>query len=97
VIGGIHLIDPAGASHQRVVETRVGFKRLSDAEIDAYLASGDWTGKAGGYAVQGLAAAYVDFLNGSYSNVVGLALAETYALLTGIGFVHATASGETPA
>lgn len=97
VIGGIHLIDPAGASHQRVVETRVGFKRLSDAEIDAYLASGDWTGKAGGYAVQGLAAAYVDFLNGSYSNVVGLALSETYALLTGIGFVHATASGETPA
>lgn len=97
VIGGICLVDPAGMFHQRVVETRVGFKRLSDAEIHAYLASGDWSGKAGGYAVQGLAAAYVDFLNGSYSNVVGLALAETYALLTGLGFAHAAATGEAPA
>lgn len=92
VIGGICLLDPDGTAHDRIAETRVGFKRLSDVETDAYIASGEWSGKAGGYAVQGLAAAYVDFLNGSYSNVVGLALAETYALLAGLGFAF-----ETPA
>lgn len=86
VIGGICLLGPDGSSHERIVETRVGVKRLSAAEADAYIASGEWSGKAGGYAVQGLAAAYVDFLNGSHSNVVGLALAETYALLAGLGF-----------
>ena len=92
VLGGICVVDPQGGFHERVVETRVGFKRLSETELTAYLASRDWSGKAGGYAVQGLAAAYVDFLNGSYSNVVGLALAETYTLLTGLGFAHAPAS-----
>lgn len=86
VIGGICLLGPDGSAHERIVETRVGVKRLSAAEADAYIASGEWSGKAGGYAVQGLAAAYVDFLNGSHSNVVGLALAETYALLAGLGF-----------
>jgi len=86
VIGGICVLDAEGRAHGRLVETRVGFKRLTEIEIDAYIASGEWSGKAGGYAVQGLAAAYVDFLNGSYSNVVGLALAETYAVLTGLGF-----------
>lgn len=96
VIGGICVVDPAGGYHERVVETRVGFKRLSDAETAAYLASGDWSGKAGGYAVQGLAAAYVDFLNGSYSNVVGLALDETYSLLTGLGFSHRQSAEEPP-
>ncbi|MEQ8394908.1 Maf family nucleotide pyrophosphatase [Thalassobaculum sp.] len=97
VIGGICLIDPDGAVHERVVETRVGIKRLAGSEVAAYLASGEWSGKAGGYAVQGLAAAYVEFLNGSYSNVVGLALAETYALLSGVGFTHAPAAAEAPA
>ncbi len=86
VVGGICLLGPDGTAHERIVETRVGVKRLSAAEADAYIASGEWSGKAGGYAVQGLAAAYVDFLNGSHSNVVGLALAETYALLAGLGF-----------
>ncbi|SDG55922.1 Maf family protein [Thalassobaculum litoreum] len=96
VLGGICLIDPRGRPHERVVETRVGFKRLSEAETAAYLASGDWSGKAGGYAVQGLAAAYVDFLNGSYSNVVGLALAETYTLLSGLGFSHVRSPDGAP-
>lgn len=90
VIGGLCVIDPAGRAHGRLVETRVGFKRLSDVEIDAYIASGEWTGKAGGYAIQGLAAAFIDFLNGSHSNVVGLALAETYTLLNGLGFTFKT-------
>lgn len=89
VIGGIAVVSPDGAVRSRAVETRVGFKRLEARETAAYLASGEWSGKAGGYAIQGLAAAYVDFLNGSYSNVVGLPLAETYALLTGLGFRHA--------
>lgn len=96
VLGGICLIDPLGRPHERVVETRVGFKRLSEAETAAYLASGDWSDKAGGYAVQGLAAAYVDFLNGSYSNVVGLALAETYTLLSGLGFTHVRSPDGAP-
>lgn len=89
VIGGVAVVSPDGAVRARAVETRVGFKRLDAGETAAYLASGEWHGKAGGYAIQGLAAAYVDFLNGSYSNVVGLPLAETYALLTGLGFRHA--------
>lgn len=89
VIGGLALMTPDGRLRAHAVETRVGFKRLEDRETAAYLASGEWHGKAGGYAIQGLAAAYVTFLNGSYSNVVGLPLAETYALLTGVGFRHA--------
>jgi septum formation protein len=92
VIGGLCVVDPAGTAHQRIVETRVGFKRLSAAEVEAYIASGEWAGKAGGYAIQGLAAAFVDFLNGSHSNVVGLGLAETYSLLQGLGFGFACRS-----
>ena len=65
------------------METRVRFKRLSGGEVEAYLASGEWRGKAGGYAIQGLAGAFVERLVGSYSNVVGLPLAETAALLAG--------------
>lgn len=68
------------------VMTRVQVARLSDAELDAYLASGEWQGKAGGYAIQGLAAAFIRGLNGSYSNVVGLPLHETVNLLKGSGF-----------
>ena len=64
-----------------VVETRVRFRNLSDEEIGAYLASGEWRGKAGGYAIQGLAGTFVVKLVGSYSNVVGLTLFETAALL----------------
>lgn len=70
----------------RTVETRVRFKRLSEREIADYLASGEWRGKAGGYAIQGLAGAFVPSINGSYSNVVGLPLTETAALLAGMGY-----------
>ena len=70
----------------RTVATSVKFKSLSDAEISAYLRSGEWQGKAGGYAIQGLAAAYIPRINGSYSNVVGLPLAETANLLNGAGY-----------
>jgi septum formation protein len=64
----------------------VAFKRLTDREIDAYLAGGEWSGKAGGYAIQGRAAAFVPAINGSYPNVVGLPLVETLALLGGLGW-----------
>ena len=71
---------------RRRVETRVKFKRLSDAEISAYIRSDEWRGKAGGYAIQGLAAAFIPQINGSYTNVVGLPLCETAALLQGAGY-----------
>lgn len=89
VYSGVCLITPAGKLRQRLVESRVRFKRLSREELDAYLASGEWRGKAGGYAVQGLAGSFVVKLVGSYTNVVGLPLYETVSLLTGDGFrVH---------
>ena len=69
----------------RLVRTAVAFKRLSEDEMAAYLACGEWRGKAGGYAIQGRAAAFVRFVGGSYSNVVGLPLHETYRLLIGLG------------
>ena len=71
---------------QKTVETRVNFKRLSDEELSAYLRSGEWRGKAGGYAIQGLAAAFIPELHGSYTNVVGLPLAEVAAMLRGLGY-----------
>lgn len=86
VHGGICLIDPNGGVHRRLVTTGVAFKRLSRDEIDAYIEGGEWRDKAGAYAIQGAAAAFVPKINGSYSNVVGLALAETSALLRGAGF-----------
>jgi septum formation protein len=86
VYSGISLVTPGGKVRQRLVETRVRFKRLSRDELDSYLASGEWRGKAGGYAVQGLAGAFVVKLVGSYTNVVGLPLYETVGLLAGEGF-----------
>ena len=86
VMGGVALIDPAGKLRWRMVVTAVVFKRLHDDEIEAYIQSGEWQGKAGGYAIQGRAAAMIPSINGSYSNVVGLPLAETAALMTGSGF-----------
>ena len=80
------LITPKRRYRQRVVETRVRFKRLSSEEIDSYLGSGEWRGKAGGYAAQGLAGTFIVKLVGSYTNVVGLPLYETVALLGGEGF-----------
>lgn len=71
---------------QRQVETRVKVKRLSDMEISAYIRSGEWRGKAGGYAIQGLAGAFIPEIIGSYTNVVGLPLCETAALLQGAGY-----------
>ncbi|MEO3998116.1 Maf-like protein [Mesorhizobium sp. CAU 1732] len=89
VYTGVCLITPAGKVRQRLVETRVRFKRLSREELESYLASGEWRGKAGGYAVQGLAGTFVVKLVGSYTNVVGLPLYETVNLLTADGFkVH---------
>lgn len=70
----------------RMVETRVKMKTLSDAELAAYLRSGEWRGKAGGYAIQGIAAALIPQINGSYTNVVGLPLVETANLLNGMGY-----------
>ncbi|VUD69692.1 Maf-like protein YhdE [Methylobacterium symbioticum] len=80
------LLTPRGGRRERVVESRVRFKRLSGREIEAYLGSGEWRGKAGGYAIQGLAAAFVVKLVGSHSAVVGLPLYETMSLLEGEGF-----------
>jgi septum formation protein len=89
VFTGLALVTPSGTVRRRLVETRLRFKRLSRNEVEAYLASGEWRGKAGGYAIQGLAGAFVERLVGSYSNVVGLPLAETAALLAGEGYhVH---------
>jgi len=76
VISGISLVLPCGKQLTKSVTTVVAFKRLSDTDIDRYIESGEWDGKAGGYAIQGLAATFVRFLSGSYSNVVGLPLFE---------------------
>ena len=73
-------------TQQRLVESRVRFKRLSKDEIERYLASGEWRGKAGGYAIQGLAGTFVVKLIGSYTSVVGLPLYETIAMLDGEGY-----------
>ena len=85
VLTGVAVAAPDGRVASRLVESRVHFKRLSQAEVDAYLACGEGEGKAGGYAVQGRAAALVMSLQGSYSGVVGLPLYETSSLLTGLG------------
>jgi len=86
VYTGLALMTPAGKLRQRLVETRVRFKRLSRQDMDNYLASGEWRGKAGGYGIQGLAGTFVVKLVGSYTNVVGLPLYETTSLLSGEGY-----------
>ena len=82
----ICLVTPKETFRQRYVETRVRFKRLSEQDIEAYLASGEWRGKAGGYAAQGIAGGFVVKLVGSYSNIIGLPLYETLTLLGGEGY-----------
>jgi len=77
---------PDGRVASRAVMSAVGFARLDAGQMADYLASGEWQGKAGGYAIQGRAAAFVDFISGSYSGVVGLPLYETSALLRGLGW-----------
>ena len=86
VYTGLTLITPDGSERHKLVETRVRFKRLSSEELDTYLAAGEWRGKAGGYAIQGIAGAFVAKLSGSYTNVVGLPLFETMQMLNGAGF-----------
>jgi len=89
VFTGLTLVTPKKAMRHKLVETRIRFKRLSRDEMEAYLASGEWRGKAGGYAIQGIASCFVVKLVGSYTNVVGLPLYETVSMLTGEGFpVH---------
>lgn len=86
---GICVITPDRTVRQKVIDTKVRFKRLSGHDMDSYLASGQWRGKAGGYGIQGIAGSFVVKLVGSYTNVVGLPLYETLALLSGEGFdVH---------
>ena len=85
VYSGICVIGTDGKARVRVVDTVVAFKALSVAEIDRYIESGEGMGKAGGYAIQGRAETFVRFLSGSHSNVVGLPLFETRALLTSAG------------
>lgn len=86
VLSAIALRAPDGALRERVSETVVLFKRLSATEIDAYIASGEWDGKAGGYAIQGIAEGLIARIQGSHSGVVGLPLYETRALLKAAGF-----------
>ena len=86
VYTSVALVTSKGGVRRRLVETRVRFKRLSREEIEAYIESGEWRGKAGGYAIQGLAGGFIVRIVGSYTNVVGLPLAETAALLGGEGY-----------
>ncbi len=86
VFTSVCLVTPNGGYRQRIVESRVRFKRLSRQDMESYLASGEWRGKAGAYAIQGRAEAFVQKIQGSYSNIVGLPLYETIALLQGSGY-----------
>jgi septum formation protein len=85
VFTAIALVTPTGEVRERLVESRVYFKRLSRAEIEEYVNSGEWRGKAGGYAVQGMAARFVAHVSGSHSAIVGLPLHETANLLESCG------------
>jgi septum formation protein len=86
VLTGVALAQPGGTIRARLVETMIAMKRLSDEEIDYYASHGEWRGKAGGYALQGYGEVYVRHIAGSYSNVVGLPLAETRLLLKSAGY-----------
>lgn len=86
VIGGICVIAPDGLMQRQTIVTKVKFKRLTPHDIDGYIASGEWQGKAGGYAIQGRAGAFVPWISGSYSNVVGLSLSDALNMLTGAGY-----------
>ena len=95
VITAVAMIAPDGKLRLRAVLTRVTFKRLSAGEIAEYIESGEGLGKAGGYAIQGRAEAFVPSINGSYSNVVGLPLHETLSLLHGAGWRNNSLSSRT--
>ncbi len=86
VLTGVALAVPGAPIRERLVETMIAMKRLSEEEIDYYAGHGEWRGKAGGYALQGYGEVYVRHIAGSYSNVVGLPLAETRVLLKSAGY-----------
>lgn len=86
VFTGVAVRAPDGREAHRIVETRIAFKRLHPGEVDEYIASGEWKGKAGGYAIQGRAGAFVEHLIGSYTAVMGLPVYEIRLLLTGLGY-----------
>lgn len=86
VFGGVCVIAPGGRALVRVIDTAVIFKSLSHEDVSRYIASDEWRDKAGAYGIQGRAGAFVRRLNGSYPNVVGLALFETANMLTGLGW-----------
>jgi septum formation protein len=86
VLTAIAVAAPGGRLGSRLVESRLHFKRLTEADVSAYLASAEGVGKAGGYGIQGMAGRFVMALQGSYSAVVGLPLYETHALLSGLGW-----------
>ncbi len=88
VLGAVCIVGADGARRERLVVSVVRFKRLDAAEIEAYLSSNEWNGKAGGYAIQGRAAGFVSFLSGSYSNVVGLPLFEVTQMLRAGGWLR---------
>ena len=86
VIGGFAVVAPDGRRIVKSVVTQVRFRRLSADDIDAYIDSAEWDGKAGGYAIQGRAAAFIPWISGSYANVVGLPLSEVAGALCGLGY-----------
>lgn len=86
VLTGVSVIAPDGRTASRVVESRITFKRITDRELDAFIAGGDWTDASGGYKIHRLAGAFVTDISGSYTSVVGLPLYETLNLLGGLGW-----------
>ena len=96
IYGGIALHLPDGTVRQRLVQSHVRFRRLSAVDISQYIDSGDWQGKAGCYAIQGLAARFIRDIAGSYSNVVGLSLYDVAAMLDAAGWRHGFCSADEP-
>lgn len=88
VYGGICILAPNGIRVERLVKTIVKFKRLSSSEIEMYLSTGEWQDKAGGYAIQGRAGSFIPWINGSYTNVVGLDVLSVKGMLTGLGYLQ---------
>lgn len=88
VYTAIAVIDTKNVLQSRIVMTQVAVKRLSEHDIEAYVKTCEWDGKAGGYAMQGKAAEFIPWINGSYSNIIGLPLAETCMLLQRAGYAH---------
>ncbi len=97
VFSGVAVVDARRRVRSRLVDSTVAFKRLERSEVDAYVACGEWRGKAGGYAIQGRAALFVRWLRGSFSGIVGLPLHETAAMLSGAGYPVLEAQGRSGA